>query len=61
MSCGVGHRRVSDLALLWIWPRLAATASIRPQAWEPAYAVGAALEKIKKKKINENKRSIAVG
>ena len=50
MSCGVGHRRVSDLALLWIWPRLAATASIRPQAWEPAYAVGAALEKIKKKK-----------
>ena len=24
MSCGVGHRGSSDLALLWCWPRLVA-------------------------------------
>ena len=28
MSCGVGHRHSSDLALLWLWP--AAVAPIRP-------------------------------
>ena len=33
MSCGVGHRRGSDLALLWLWCRLAVTAPIRPLAW----------------------------
>ena len=36
--------------VLWLWCRPAATAQIRPLAWEPAYAVGAALEKAKKKK-----------
>ena len=30
LSCGVGRRRGSDLALLWLWCRLAATALIRP-------------------------------
>jgi len=50
MSCGVGHRRGSDPALLWLWRRPAAIAPIRPQAWEPPYATGAALEKTKKKK-----------
>ena len=50
MSCGVGHRHGSDPALLWLWCRLVATAPIRPLAWEPPYAVGAALEKTKKKK-----------
>ena len=49
MSCGVGRRRGSDPALLWLWCRLAATAPIRPLAWEPLYAVGAALEKTEKK------------
>ena len=28
----------------WLWRRLAATAPIRPLAWEPPYAVGAAQE-----------------
>ena len=28
MSCGVGPRRESDLALLWLWCRLAAIAPI---------------------------------
>ena len=50
MSHGVGHRRGLDPTLLWLWRRLAATAPIRPLAWEPPYAVGAALEKAKKDK-----------
>ena len=43
VSYGVGHRCGLDLALLWP----VATAPIRPLAWEPQYAAGAALEKIK--------------
>ena len=35
LSCGVGHRHGSDLALLWLWCRLEAAALIRPLAWEP--------------------------
>ena len=34
MSCGVGCRCGSDPALLWLWPRPAATAPIQPLAWE---------------------------
>ena len=48
VSCGVGHRRGSDPVLLWFWRRLAATALIKPLAWEPPYAAGAALEKAKR-------------
>ena len=48
MSCGVGCRRCSDPPLLWLWHRLAATTPIRPLAWEPPYAVGAAQEMAKK-------------
>ena len=40
---------VKDLALLWLWRRLVATAPIWPLAWETPYA-GAALKKEKKKK-----------
>ena len=52
MSCGVGHRSGSDLALLWLWlwHRLAAVALIGPLAWEPPYASRAALKSKKKKK-----------
>ena len=35
VSCGVGGRRGSDLALLWCWCRLAATVPFRPLAWKP--------------------------
>ena len=48
MSCGIGHSCSSDPALLRLWP--AATAPIRPLAWEPPYAAGAALEKAKTQK-----------
>ena len=60
MSCGIGCRRGSDPALLWLWRRPVATAPIRRLAWEPLYAAGAAQEiakrqkKKKKKKKNEN-------
>ena len=49
MSCGVGHRRSSDLALLWLWCGRAAVAPIGPLAWEPAYAVGVVLKGKKQK------------
>ena len=47
----------SDLALLWLWCRPAATALIEPLAWEPPYAVGAALKRqeTKNKKPNQTK------
>ena len=44
MSCGVGCRRGSDPALLWLWRRPVAIAPIRPLAREPPYAAGAAQE-----------------
>ena len=44
MSCGVGCRRSSDPALLWLWRRLVATTPIQPLAWEPPYAAEAAQE-----------------
>ena len=44
MSCGVGGRHNSDLGLLWLWHRLAAVALIRTLAWEPPWAMGAALK-----------------
>ena len=37
-------RLKTDLALLWLWYRQAATVLIRPLAWELPYAMGAALK-----------------
>ena len=45
MSGGVGRRRGSDPALLWLWCRLAAVAPIRPLAWEFPYPAGEALKR----------------
>ena len=50
MSCGVVRRRGLDPA--WLWHRPAATAQIQPLAWEPPYALGAAL---KRQKTKQNK------
>ena len=55
VNCGVGSRCGSDLALLWLWCKPAAAAPIRPLAWEPPYATGAALKSKKKKKKGEKK------
>ena len=56
MSCGVGPRYGLDPTLLWLWCRPAATAPIRPLAWELPYVMGAALEKDKKKKKKKKER-----
>ena len=57
VNCGVGHRRDSDPALLWPWRRPAATALIRPLAWEPPYAAaGVAQEMAKRPKKKKKKR-----
>ena len=50
MSCGVGCRRGLDPAVLWLWRRPETTAPIRPLAWEPPYAAGAAQEIAKRQK-----------
>ena len=50
VSCGVGCRRSSDPVLLWLWHRPESTAQIRPPAWEPPHASGAALKSKNKTK-----------
>ena len=54
MICGAGCRRSSDPTLLCLWRRLAATAPIRPLAWELPYATGAAQEMAKRQKKTVN-------
>jgi len=61
MCSGVGHRCGLDLALLWLWHRLVATAPIRPLAWEPPYATGVALEKTKRQIIFKNPQVKSLG
>ena len=48
VSCGIGCRHGLDLALLWLWNRLAATALIQPLAWELSYATSMDLKSEKK-------------
>ena len=60
MSCGVGLRCGSDLELLWLWRRPAATAPIRPLAREPPQAVGAAQEMAKRQKKEKKTKQIKV-
>ena len=55
MSCGIGHRRGSDLALLWLWHRPEATALIGPIAWEPPCAMVVALKRQNKTKKTQKK------
>ena len=59
MSCSVDYRRGLDPVLLWLWRRPVATALIRPLAWEPPFATGAAPKKTKKeeKKTTKNTSS----
>ena len=53
MSCDGGHRHSLDLVLLWLWCRPATVALIKPLAWEPSHAVGAALKNTKTKPKNK--------
>ena len=43
-------------ALLWLWHRLVAASPNRPLAWEPPYALGAALRRQKTKKKKKKKK-----
>ena len=45
-----------DPELLWLWHRLETPGPIRPLAWEPSYAMGAALEKTKKTKTKTKQK-----
>ena len=49
MSHDVDHRLASDPALLWLWCMPVATVPIRPLAWEPPYAMDAALKDQKRR------------
>ena len=41
---------IKDPMLLWLWCRLAATAPVRPLAWELPHVAGVALKRQEKKK-----------
>ena len=56
MSCGVGCRRGSDPALLWLWRRPVAPAPFQALAWESPYAMGAAEEIAKRPKKKKKKK-----
>ena len=58
MSCGVVCRRGLDPELLWLWCRPAAIAAIRPLAWEPPYATGAAQEMAKRQEKKKKKKTV---
>ena len=60
MRRGVGDGIGLDLALLWLWRRLAVLALIQPLAWEVPYAAGVALKSKKKKKKKENLASLCI-
>ena len=52
---------VKDQVLLWLCSRLAAVAPIRPLAWEPPCASGAALKRKKKKKKKKKRKTTIYG
>ena len=52
MSCLVGHRPSSALALPWLWRRTTATAPIGPLAWKLPYTTGVALKRHTQKKYS---------
>ena len=50
MTCGVGHKHGSDLALPWLWHRLAAVTPLWLLAGKLPYAMGVALKSQKTNK-----------
>ena len=58
MSCSARHRHGSDLALLGLWCRQAATASIWPLDWELPHAMCSPKKEKKKKKQPETPTTI---
>ena len=60
MSYSVGHRHALDPALLWLWYRLAATASIQPLAWELPYAAHLVLKSKRKQNKKTPKKTLII-
>ena len=58
VSCGVGHRKGSDSALLWLWRMPAGTALTWQLACELPYAEGVALKRQKNKIIKRTSINI---
>ena len=58
VSCGVGRRHSSDLAFLWLWCRLVATAPIWPQPGNLHMPWVKPLKKTKNRKRKKKKRII---
>ena len=56
LLCNADHGGSSDLALLWLWCRLAAVALIQPLAEELSYVVGWP-QKYKKQKQNKTPKN----
>ena len=56
MSCGVGCRCGSALALLWLWHRPVTIALIWPVAWESPYTTGSSPRKGKKTKKKKKRK-----
>ena len=54
MSYAIGCKCGLDLALLWLWCRLASAGLIPPLTWELPHATGVALKSKKKKKKKED-------
>ena len=52
-------QQVKDPPLPWPWHKPAAIAPIRPLAWEPPYAMGAALKKKEKRKKEKSMNSLS--
>ena len=55
LSCGVGHRQGSDLALLGLGCRPATAALVGPLAFELPYAAGEVLKKREREKRKKTK------
>ena len=60
LRCRLQAQLGLDPALLCLWRRPVATAPIRPLAWEPPYAEGAALEKTKNKQTKKKLKTLGV-
>ena len=55
VSCSIDRSCGLDLALLWLWCRPAAAATIWPLAWEPPYAASTAQKEGRKEGRKEGK------
>ena len=59
VSCGIGHRLGSDLALLWLWLAAVALIQLNPLVWElPGVALRTKTKTKTKTKTNKQKNQL---